>query len=233
MKNRTMLYLLFFQLIALTLLFPYTPKGEQFMQQFFPQGNLREEELIPTPSPTPQEPPSPPPTQIPLSLFYTKTGTELPGYYDLVSIRTENDEFSDGLLLRLRQLGVPMILELKEDGNLDVVSLDGQDALSITRNGSDAVAYVEEDLPLSVRSRALDTVRRFLRLDRHARENAVEITPSGDGFNVCFSLNTGDTKLMELNMYVVSRDQAELLRNNYLEDPTHLYSSILTALMLD
>jgi hypothetical protein len=38
---------------------------------------------------------------------------------------------------------------------------------------------------------------------------------------------------MELNMYVVSRDQAELLRNNYLEDPTHLYSSILTALMLD
>ena len=64
-------------------------------------------------------------------------------------------------------------------------------------------------------------------------ENAVEITPSGDGFNVCFSLNTGDTKLMELNMYVVSRDQAELLKNNYLEDPTHLYSSILTALMLD
>ena len=61
----------------------------------------------------------------------------------------------------------------------------------------------------------------------------MEITPSGDGFNVCFSLNTGDTKLMELNMYVVSRDQAELLKNNYLEDPTHLYSSILTALMLD
>ena len=34
-----------------------------------------------------------------------------------MSIRTENDEFSDGLLLRLRQLGVPMILELKEDGS--------------------------------------------------------------------------------------------------------------------
>ena len=87
------------------------------MQQFFPQGNLREEELIPTPSPTPQELLSPPPTPIPLSLFYTKTGTDLPGYYDLVSIRTENDEFSDGLLFRLQQLGVPMILELKEDGS--------------------------------------------------------------------------------------------------------------------
>ena len=53
MKNRTMLYLLFFQVIALTLLFPYTPKGEQF----------------------------------------------------------------DELLARLSQLGMPMILELHEDGS--------------------------------------------------------------------------------------------------------------------
>ena len=67
MKNRTMLYLLFFQVIALTLLFPYTPKGEQFMERFFPQSNLREEELIPTPSPTPTPTPSPTPTPVPLT----------------------------------------------------------------------------------------------------------------------------------------------------------------------
>ena len=131
MKNRTMLYLLFFQLIALTLLFPYTPKGEQFMQQFFLQGNLREEELIPTPSPTPLEPISPPPTPVPLSLFYTEIGTDLPGYYDLVSIRTENDEFSDGLLSRLQQLGVPMILELKEDGRAVLGIFDQAIALDL------------------------------------------------------------------------------------------------------
>ena len=126
-----MLYLLFFQLIALTLLFPYTPKGEQFMQQLFPQGNLREEELIPTPSPTPPEPHSTPPTPIPLSLFYKKTGTDLPGYYDLVSIRTVNDEFSDGLLSRLQQLGVPMILELREDGNAVLGIFDQAIALNL------------------------------------------------------------------------------------------------------
>ena len=131
MKNRTMLYLLFFQLIALTLLFPYTPKGEQFMQQLFPQGNLREEELIPTPSPTPPEPISPPPTPVPLSLFYTEIGTDLPGYYDLVSIRTENDEFSDGLLSRLQQLGVPMILELRGDGSAVLGIFDQAIALDL------------------------------------------------------------------------------------------------------
>ena len=117
MKNRTLFYLLFFQLIALTLLFPYTPKGEEFMEKYFPSVNLREEELIPPPTPTPTPTPSPPPTPVPLSGFYTGIGTELPGYYDLVSLRTEGGEFSDELLTRLRQLGMPMILELREDGS--------------------------------------------------------------------------------------------------------------------
>ena len=117
MKNRTLLfYLLFFLLTALTLLFPDTPKGEEFMANYFPSVNLREEELIPPP-PAPTPPPSPPPTPVPLSRFYTELGAELPGYYDLVSLRTEDDEFSDELLTRLRQLGMPMILELREDGS--------------------------------------------------------------------------------------------------------------------
>ena len=118
MKNRMLLfYLLFFLLTALTLLFPDTPKGEEFMANYFPSVNLREEELIPPPTPAPTPSPSPPPTPVPLSGFYTELGAELPGYYDLVSLRTEDDEFSDELLARLRQLGMPMILELREDGS--------------------------------------------------------------------------------------------------------------------
>ena len=131
MKNRTMLYLLFFQVIALPLLFPYTPKGEQFMERFFPQSNLREEELIPTPSPTPTPTPSPTPTPVPLSGFYTEIDAELPGYYDLVSLRTEGDEFSDELLARISQLGMPMILELHEDGSAVLGIFDRAIALEL------------------------------------------------------------------------------------------------------
>lgn len=118
MKNRMLLfYLLFFLLTALTLLFPDTPKGEEFMANYFPSVNLREEELIPPPTPAPTPAPSPTPAPVPLTAFYTGIGEELPGYYDLVSLRTEGDEFSDKLLTRLRQLGMPMILELREDGS--------------------------------------------------------------------------------------------------------------------
>ncbi|MBR5753394.1 MAG: DUF4364 family protein [Clostridia bacterium] len=149
-----------------------------------------------------------------------------------VPVRIISDVITDQELANYFE-AMDAISELKESGNLTVTSVDGQDALAITEKGTRAVSYVEEDLPKSVRNTALATVTRFLKLDRHAKENAVEITPSGDGFNVCFSLTTGDTKLMELNMFVVSRDQAEQLKRNYLEDPTHLYASILTALMLD
>lgn len=118
MKNRMLLfYLLFFLLTALTLLFPDTPKGEEFMANYFPSVNLREEELIPPPTPAPTPAPSPTPAPVPLTAFYTGIGEELPGYYDLVSLRTEGGEFSDELLTRLRQLGMPMILELREDGS--------------------------------------------------------------------------------------------------------------------
>ena len=131
MKNRTLFYLLFFQLIALTLLFPYTPRGEEFMANYFPSGNLREEELIPPPTPAPTSPPSPPPTPVPLSGFCTEIGAVLPGYYDLISIRTVDDEFSDALLARLRQLGMPMILELREDGSAVLGIFDRAIALEL------------------------------------------------------------------------------------------------------
>ena len=131
MKNRTLFYLLFFQLLALTLLFPYTPRGEEFMSNYFPSGNLREEELIPPPTPAPTPTPSPPPTPVPLSRFYTEIGAELPGYYDLVSLRTEGNEFSDELLTRLRQLGMPMILELREDGTAVLGIFDQAIALTL------------------------------------------------------------------------------------------------------
>lgn len=123
MKKHTLFYLLLFPLIALTLLFPRMAEGAAFMEKHFPPVNLREKELIPTPSPTPEETPSPTPeeapspTPVPLSSFYTGIGAELAGYYDLVSIRTEEEEFSDELLARLRQLGMPMILELRVDGS--------------------------------------------------------------------------------------------------------------------
>lgn len=119
MKRRSFLYLLFFQLIALTLLFPYTPNGPKAAERFFPPGNLGEDVLF-SEAEDVSAALAAEAARIalgpPLSTYYTELRDELPGRYDLVSIHGEDGTLSDGLLTRLRELGVPMILELHEDG---------------------------------------------------------------------------------------------------------------------
>lgn len=117
MKDKTLLYLLLFQLFALVLLFPYTPNGMRAFETVFGAGNLDEQKLIPPPTAPPETSPVPTPSPIPLSVFYRQIRDDLPGRYDLVSIRTEHDEFSDDLIAQLQHLSIPMILELHADGS--------------------------------------------------------------------------------------------------------------------
>ena len=118
MKNRSLFYLLLFQLAALLLLFPYTPNGEKAMEFLFPAGNYDESSLIPppTPEPTPEESPEPTPVPIPLTDFYSVLSSELPGRYDLTAVHNAENEFPDELIGHLQRLGIPMALELYTDG---------------------------------------------------------------------------------------------------------------------
>ena len=96
----------------------------------FPSGNLEEsalvssDDIIVPPSEgtrefeaVPDEPPDPTPSPLPLTDFYTDLRDELPGHYELFSISTPGNEFSDDLIARLQQLGFPMMLELYADGS--------------------------------------------------------------------------------------------------------------------
>jgi len=41
------------------------------------------------------------------------------------------------------------------------------------------------------------------------------------------------TVLMELHMFVPDSDEAQRLKENFIEDPARVYSTILAALMID
>ena len=119
MKHRTFFYLLFFQLIALTLLFPYTPNGGKAAERFFPPGNYREDVLFSEARAVSDNLAKEAEAEAlgpPLSIYYTELRNELPGRYDLVSVHAEDGTLSDELLSRLHGLGFPMVLELHADG---------------------------------------------------------------------------------------------------------------------
>ena len=117
MKHKTFYYLVFFQLIALALLFPYTPNGQKATGHFFPGGNFGEDILISALEEMPTEDTAVLSPSVSYSDYYRDIRGELPGLYDLISIHTDDDTLSDELISHLHALGVPMMLELHADGS--------------------------------------------------------------------------------------------------------------------
>lgn len=125
------------------------------------------------------------------------------------------------------------ISELVEMGNLTETVEGTEEMLTLTEQGKSAVELLAMDIPKTVRETAVKSLVHFQTLERNARENEVKITPRDDGFDVSFTLKDHDFPMMELKIYVADRDQAELLKNNFVEDPVRIYSSLLAALMVD
>ncbi len=123
------------------------------------------------------------------------------------------------------------ISELAEHGNLTPELIDGEEYISLTEKGQNAIALVENDLPKSVRRIAKDSATHFLNLEKNLRENNIKIEPYKDGFHVSFTMNEQETDLLTLTVFVPDRDQAEKLKNNFLENPVKVYSAILNSLM--
>ena len=125
------------------------------------------------------------------------------------------------------------VKDLTDNGNLDTLTVDGLECITLTEKGRLAIDFVEEDLPKTVRENAVRTLLRVLTKERNARDNQVRITEEKDGFAVSFTMADKDTKLMELSVYTTTREEAEALKNNFTEDPARVYSAILASLMVD
>ena len=149
-----------------------------------------------------------------------------------VSVETITDVMQDEELANYFET-MGAISELTGNGNIEKESLDGKEYLRLTEKGFGAVTVVADDLPRSVKETAVKSALHFQALERNMRDNHVKIEATNGGYNVSFAMTDKDTDLMKLTIFVADRDQAELLKNNFIEDPVSIYSTILTALMVD
>ena len=124
------------------------------------------------------------------------------------------------------------ISELCEKGNVESSFVEGDEYLSVTEQGKEAVLLVSESIPKTVRETAVKTTLRYESLERNARENNVRIEKDGEGYNVSFSVKEEDTVFMDLKVYVPERDQAETIKRNISEDPARIYSTVMAALLV-
>ena len=92
---------------------------------------------------------------------------------------------------------------------------------------------LETSLPKTVREKAVNSAIKLMTLAKTMRENKIEtVSAPGGGYYVTFSLMNGDEALMKLTIFVADSMQLEAVKNNFLNDPVKLYSSIITALTI-
>ena len=105
--------------------------------------------------------------------------------------------------------------------------------LTATEKGKDIADTLETSLPKTVREKAVNSAIKLMTLAKTMRENKIEtVSAPGGGYYVTFSLMNGDEALMKLTIFVADSMQLEAVKNNFLNDPVKLYSSIITALTI-
>ncbi len=123
------------------------------------------------------------------------------------------------------------IEELLKTGNITADILDEDEVLSVTQKGREAAELLQTSLPITVREKAVNSAIRLTTRAKIERENKIEVKKEDDGgYTITFTLFDKETELMKLSVYVSDSLQLEQVKQNFINDPVKVYSTIITSL---
>ncbi len=124
--------------------------------------------------------------------------------------------------------------ELVLNGNLKEQQDNiGENGFVLTQNGRMIASQLETSLPHSVKEKAYRCATRLLNQKKTERENNVEISKTDNGYDVNFTISGGSTNLMTFTLYAPSYEQAQMMKNNFYEYPSAVYSVMLALVTKD
>lgn len=123
------------------------------------------------------------------------------------------------------------LIDIIKTGNVRTELINEEEYLYPTELGKNNIRELEGELPYSVKETALNAAVEMLTKLRRERENKIEITPHGDGFDISISIMDNDDKLLSITLFVADKAQALQVKEKFLEDPVKIYSTIVALLM--
>lgn len=123
------------------------------------------------------------------------------------------------------------IEELLKTANITADILGDDEVISVTQKGREAAEMLQTSLPRTVRERAVNSAIRLITKARVERENKIEVKKEENGgYTITFSLFDKNTQFMKLSVYVCDSLQLEQVKQNFINDPAKVYSTIMTSL---
>ena len=141
-----------------------------------------------------------------------------------------NDAMQEDGLANFFEVG-QAIEELLKTGNITADILDEDEVITVTEKGREAAELLQTSLPRTVREKAVNSAIRLVTRAKVERENKIEVKKEDDGgYTITFTLFDRGTELMKLSFYVVDSLQLEQVKQNFINDPVKVYSTIITSL---
>ena len=103
----------------------------------------------------------------------------------------------------------------------------------ITNDGEEVVAELYRDLPYTMREKALKAAIKMMARNRSEAENRVEMVETDVGVNVTCSVMDIDRPILTITLLVPDMDQANLVKETFLDNPLKVYSGSIALLTGD
>ena len=124
---------------------------------------------------------------------------------------------------------IDAFVDLLNKDNITLADKD-QDTYTVTKSGKLIASSLGEDLPLTVRERALSSVCELLAQERSESENTAEIIKQKNGYIVDCHIKGGDTDLLSFQLYVPDSKQARLVKRNFQTNPEIIYKTMIAVI---
>lgn len=121
------------------------------------------------------------------------------------------------------------IAHLVKNGQLRPVN-ENEDTYVITKSGKYVAETLKTTLSLTVKQRAYDAAYKMLARFKNAKETDIKISREGDKTFITCSAIDDETPFMSIKLLACDEDQALLIKEKFLSDPSKIYSAIIDML---
>ena len=112
-----------------------------------------------------------------------------------------------------------------------LVLKDDESNYLLTDEGKSCINELKSMLNFYVLEEAKRQTSKQVLLARRLKENEVKITPVGSGYNVSISMTEQGREFFGFNIYVGTLNDAQTVKQRFLDDPMAIYSSNIKLLL--
>ena len=112
----------------------------------------------------------------------------------------------------------------------DNLVVDSDGYLSITDKCAFNVEMLENDLPLTIREKAVELVAKTARHEILKKENKASIEKVENGYKVTLHVSDKDCDFMVLSLYFPSEAQAQVVKEKFQLHPAKVYENLINSI---